>query len=261
MKTLSSSISSDHSLELSVVVPCFNENPHIEGILAEWIEELREKSIPFEIIVINDGSLDGSGRVLDKMRKEHPELRIVHQLNMGSTRACRRGFEIARGRFVLIVSANGRCEPTDFNLFWSQRENHDLVIGRRTHRLDGFTSKRFTDFVKWTSRKLFGLPFQEPSLAYRLIRKPSATSFSSWIPIEWTSFHLALTVLLWKQAPDRVAEIKIPYRHRLERKSPFHRTGFISLSFTYLRESILLKFRLIKERIGYLPDLDSALRA
>lgn len=238
----------EHPIELSVVLPCFNEHPHIEGILLSWLGELRQKQLSFEIIVINDGSLDGSGRVLDKLRRDNPELRVVHQLNSGSTRACRRGYEMARGRYVLVASANGRCEPTDFAPLWEQRQRYDLVLGRRTHRLDGFRNRALSGFLRNLASKLFGVSLEEPAIPFRLFRRRLTIDLLPWVPLEWVSFHFALSILLAIQSPDRVTEVKIPYRHRLERKAPSRRTGLFSLGFSYLTESLALKLKLLKFR-------------
>src|SRR3989338_8550426 len=94
--------------ELSIVMPCYNESAGIEPVLMEWLLFLRGlKLSSFEIVVINDGSTDGTGRILDKLRRESRELRVFHQLNVGHGRAVRRGYETARGRYVAQVDSNG----------------------------------------------------------------------------------------------------------------------------------------------------------
>ena len=73
--------------ELSVVVPCFNESNLIEGVLRQWIEMLVGEQIDFEMVVVNDGSSDGTGRILDNLRGEFAQVRVIHQLNFGHGRA------------------------------------------------------------------------------------------------------------------------------------------------------------------------------
>lgn len=199
-------------------------------------------------MVINDGSIDGSGRVLDKLRKENPELRVVHQLNTGSTRACRRGYELARGKYVLVVSANGRCEPSDFAPLWEQRHQYDLVIGRRIHRLDSLKSQAFSVFLRTLATKLFGVSLDEPALPFRLFLRSPTVDLIHLVPMDWTSFHFSMTILSSLQFPDRVTEVRIPYRHRLERKAPSRRVGMMALAWAYLVEAVSLKLRIIKSK-------------
>lgn len=237
-----------NSLDLSVVIPCFNENPHIEAILTDWLEELRYRKLAFELVIINDGSLDGTGRVLDKLRKEHTEIRVIHQLNMGNVRACRRGYETARGRYILSISANGRCEPSDFALLWDKKGAHELILGQRTHRLDGWMSRHFTRFLSVLAYRLFSIRLVEPGIPFRLFLRKPALNLMPMIPMEWESFHWAMTILFALQSPQPVLEVQVPYRHRLERKSPFHRTGLIRLSWTYFLESLRLKFKVLRSK-------------
>lgn len=235
-------------IDLSVVIPCFNENPHIESILIDWLEELRYMNLSFELVIINDGSLDGTGRVLDRLRKENPEIRIIHQLNMGHPRACRRGYETARGRYILSISANGRFEPSDFTQLWGKKQGHELILGVRTHRLDGVMSRYFTRFLGGLAHRIFNLKLEEPAIPFRLFLRQPALRLLPLVPIEWESFHFALTVLLARDSHEPVLEVKIPYRHRLERKSPFRRTGLFRLSWVYFTESLRLKLKLMRSR-------------
>jgi len=236
------------AVDLSVVLPCYNENPHIESIVESWREELSQKGISYEVLAINDGSLDGTGRILDKLRKDHKEIRVVHQLNMGHSRACRRGLEMARGRYVLFVSANGRFEPSDFSVLWELREGHPLVLGKRTHRLDGFFSKAFTGLLRFLSLRLFKVKLEDPGIPFRLCLRKPALSVLNQIPADWQSLHWMMTILTAQQLPGTIVEAKIPYRHRLERQSPFRRTGFFQLAFTYSLEALSLRFRTLKSK-------------
>ncbi|NBT57509.1 glycosyltransferase family 2 protein [bacterium] len=239
-------------LQLSVVVPCFNENPHIESILEGWLQELRDQRLSFEIIAINDGSLDGTGRVLDKLRKENPEIRVVHQLNTGSAKAYRRGYELARGQYVLSISANGRCEPSDFQLLWNQKTGSSLVIARRTHRLDGFFSRKFTSFLSLLARRLFKLNVEEPGIGFRLFLREPVIPLLKDIPKEWHSFHWSSSVLVATHSPNGISEVKVPYRHRLERKSPFRRTSLFKSGWYHLREGLFLKWQLRGKAVAHL---------
>jgi len=234
---------SANPVQLSVVVPCFNENPHLEVVLLGWIQELREQGLSFEIIAVNDGSLDGTGRTLDKLRKENPEIRLVHQLNTGSVRAYRRGYEMARGQYVLSIGANGRCEPSDFLSLWSKRLGSQLVIVQRTHRLDSFLSRKLGSFLSSLAYRLFNLKLEEPGIGFRLFMREPVLPLVKQIPIEWHSFHWAMTVLVGLNYPSGVSEVKVPYRHRLERKSPFRRTSLLKSGWLHLNEAFALKWQ------------------
>src|SRR5581483_9301809 len=108
-----------------------NEAAHLEETLRAWETELNEQIKDFELLVINDGSKDGSGRLLDRLRKEMKNLRVIHQLNLGYERAIRRGYEASRGQYIAQVDLNGLYEPSDFLKLWENRRDQKLVLGKR----------------------------------------------------------------------------------------------------------------------------------
>src|SRR5439155_6811729 len=98
--------------ELSLVIPCYNEADAIENVVRDWCVSLDELvgEGNYEILIVNDGSTDGTGRILDRIRRERKCLRVIHQLNLGHDVAARRGYDLARGRFVAQIDGNGRFE-------------------------------------------------------------------------------------------------------------------------------------------------------
>jgi len=233
-------------IDLSVVLPVHNENPHIENILINWLEELRYEGISFEMIVVNDGSLDGTGRVLDKIRKDFPELRLVHQLNLGKDRAYRRGYEIARGQYILSISGNGRIEPTDFLLLWRERARGYLILTHRSHRLDGYFNKKLSSFLSRLARYHFDLSLHEPDCNFRLCLREVVEPVLKMIPLDSSCFQWSFTALVQTLYPGQVAEVMVPYRHRLERHSPFRRKSNLGTAWNHFVAAIKLKWTVKK---------------
>src|SRR5262249_49409827 len=114
--------------ELSIVIPCYNEADAIENVVRDWCTFLGELvgEVNYEILIVNDGSTDGTGRILDRIRKEQRCLRVIHQLNLGHDVAVRRGYDLARGRYVAQIDGNGRHEPTEFTAMWEKRGDYRL---------------------------------------------------------------------------------------------------------------------------------------
>lgn len=207
-------------VELSVVMPVYNEMEHLERVLLDWHEALTDLEVPFEMIVVNDGSMDGSGRILDRLRREHPEFRVVHQLNLGRDRAARRGFEAARGRHVLQVDTSGRYEPGDFLRLWELRES-PLVLGYRTHRLDPGLRRGLSAVLRAWCQLLFGCPFKDPHLSFRLYDAAVLSRYLPRVPADFESVNLALTLLMYRDMPGALREVPVPFRFR---RGGSHRT-------------------------------------
>ena len=228
-------------LDVSIVFPVYNEGDIVEPVLRDWHQHLIEMGLDYELIVINDGSSDGTGRVLDKLRREIPQLRIIHKLNTGHGQAIRRGYGMAKGQFVLQSDLNGRYEPEDFSLLWEARENQKLVIGHRTHRLDNFSRRIFARALRIFTRWICKTDFHDPNVPFRLIRREQLGFFLKILPQDWQSTNLALTVFFNLEFPKQITEVKIPFRKRELGKTSTSLYDLFNLGCEYLSELFRLK--------------------
>ena len=131
-------------------MPAFNEELNIERTLRETSAWLRTKNEPWEIVVVNDGSKDGTGNVLERMTKEIPELRIVtHEKNRGYGAAVRSGCDAAKGEIIGYMDSDGQFKAKDFDLLLPKLSEASFVTGRRRKRAD--------PFIRKLNAKLFGL--------------------------------------------------------------------------------------------------------
>lgn len=135
---------------LSIVLPCFNEELNIERTVRDTVVWLRGKKGPFEIVVVNDGSRDGTSAVLVKLLQNIPELFVVtHDSNRGYGAAVRSGCDAAKGSIVGFMDSDGQFDPKDFDLLLPKLAKAPFVTGRRRKRADPFLRK--------LNAKLFGL--------------------------------------------------------------------------------------------------------
>lgn len=131
-------------------MPALNEELNIERTLRETKTWLKTKDGEWEIIIVNDGSKDGTGTVLAKMAKEIPELRIVmHEKNRGYGAAVRSGCDAARGDTIGYMDSDGQFKAKDFDLLLPKLSEASFVTGRRRKRAD--------PFIRKLNAKLFGL--------------------------------------------------------------------------------------------------------
>lgn len=230
-------------------MPCYNEADHIESTLRDWADYLSELVGQYEIIVVNDGSTDGTGRILDRLRRESTSLRVIHQLRAGHEKAVRRGYEVVRGAHILQVDPNGRYDPYDFFAMWEMRESYRLVIGRRTHRIDRLLSRYFSRFVGFLAHFLFKCPLAEPDLPFRLFQKDTLIAYLSQIPQTFESVNMALAILVQRDYPESTAEIAVPFRFRRSRKGRFRMTMFIGFAMHIISELLRLRLSLVRLQI------------
>ena len=95
-------------MEISVIIPVYNKAQYVAKCLKDILTQDFDN---FEVIVVEDGSTDGSGDICDQMAEGEPRLRVVHKDNGGVTAARRRGVELAQGRYIVFVDADDELLP------------------------------------------------------------------------------------------------------------------------------------------------------
>jgi dolichyl-phosphate beta-glucosyltransferase len=118
---------------LSVVVPAYNEARRITPTLLSALLYLRERRAPFEILVVDDGSRDDTGRVVEEFAAEHPEVRLLSlPHNMGKGAAVRTGARAAEGAWILVDDADGATPVVELErLVAAAARGADVAIGSR----------------------------------------------------------------------------------------------------------------------------------
>ncbi|MSR67643.1 glycosyltransferase family 2 protein [Candidatus Peribacteria bacterium] len=135
---------------LSIVMPAFNEELNIERTVRETKAWLETKKEPWEIVVVNDGSRDGTGGVLETLAREIPELNIVtHEKNRGYGAAVGSGCDAAKGDVIGYMDSDGQFKAKDFDLLLPKLSEASFITGRRRKRAD--------PFIRKLNAKLFGL--------------------------------------------------------------------------------------------------------
>jgi glycosyltransferase involved in cell wall biosynthesis len=119
---------------LSVVIPAFNEADNLEPVVRETLGALtRDPLTPsFELIVVNDGSTDGTAAVADRLASAHANVVAVHHpVNRGFGAALKTGFAATRGRYVSFISADGEVAPDQVTGLLRDIGDAGMILGRR----------------------------------------------------------------------------------------------------------------------------------
>lgn len=134
---------------LSLVMPAFNEEAGIAAAVREAVDGLGALGLPYEIIVVDDGSTDRTARILKKMRLAN--VRVVgHNRNEGYGAALRSGFEAAQNEWVAFTDADGQFFLEDIGLLLHETDESPIVVGRRVHRQDPWMRR----FYSWGYNRL-----------------------------------------------------------------------------------------------------------
>lgn len=135
------------SPQLSVILPAYNE----EALLADCVRRLHAAlatlRVPAEIVVVNDGSRDGTPAIADALARDLPGVVAVHQPNQGIGGAFRTGVQRATGDYLILWPADMPAEPADLAPFVGQFGRADVIVGVRTARLGYNPLMRFNAWL------------------------------------------------------------------------------------------------------------------
>lgn len=135
--------------ELTIVIPLYNEEESIPELYRQLTTILEELGRSFEVIVVNDGSRDGSLELLRAVQARDPRWRIVSfRRNFGQTAGFAAGFDYARGDVVITMDADLQNDPAGIPaLLDKMNEGYDVVSGWRQDRQDAFLSRRLPSLI------------------------------------------------------------------------------------------------------------------
>src|SRR5256714_4434481 len=125
------------AVEISAVMPAYNEEANLEQSVGRMATALQTFTRGFEIIVVDDGSQDGTPAVLERLKAAHPNLRVIrHPVNRGYGAALRSGFGAARFSRIFLMDAANQVDPAEVELLIAQAPEATTVAGDRKHRRD-----------------------------------------------------------------------------------------------------------------------------
>ena len=132
------------NVDLSVVIPIYNEEESLPELVDQLLGSLRPSDEKFEIVLVNDGSIDKSAQVLEKLSAEVPELVcVLLRKNYGQTAAMAAGFDVAKGNIIVSLDGDLQNDPADIPLLLNKlREGYDLVSGWRFQRKDSAIQRK-----------------------------------------------------------------------------------------------------------------------
>jgi len=156
---------------LAVVIPVYNEEKDLGALLRDWQAVLGGIGTDYTIILIDDGSKDGSLRLLKEMQQENARLDVHTQANAGHGPAILRGYRLAAAaEWVFQIDSDHQLDTSAFADLWTNRENYDLLIAERTDKNATAGRRRISAVSQLIVRMLFGSAIRDVNCPYRLMR-------------------------------------------------------------------------------------------
>jgi dolichol-phosphate mannosyltransferase len=157
---------------LSLVIPAFNEEAGIRQAVEEADQAVGQLASQYEIIVVDDGSSDGTSKLVQEASMGRPQIRLLrHQHNLGYSAALRTGFEVATGERVAFTDADCQFHLVDLASLLSLAERHPVAVGFRLDRKDPWSRRFFSWGYNVLVRTLLGTGVRDCDCALKVFRR------------------------------------------------------------------------------------------
>jgi len=226
-------------MELSIVIPVFNEAENIGPLVLEIDRVLAPSQASYEIVVVDDGSKDGTFTELQRLMQHSERLKIVRlKRNFGQTAALAAGLDNADGEIVVLMDGDAQNDPADIPVLLRKiAEGNDLVAGWRYNRKDSFFNRRLpsmiaNQLISWTTQ----VKLHDYGCTLKAMRKDLAKNLRLY-----GEMHRFIPAIAYERGAQ-IAELKVNHRPRLRGTSKYGIARTLRVVLDLLTVKFLLSY-------------------
>lgn len=248
-----SSQETEAAIDLSIIIPLMNEEDSLNQLHQEITETLSPLDKSYEIIFVDDGSIDKSFNVINEIFNKDTCVEVIKfRRNFGKAAALQAGIDISRGQAILTMDADLQDNPKEIPRFLEKLdEGYDIVSGWKENRLDPVDKTLPSKLFNWTTRKISGLDLNDFNCGFKIYNREVFDHVSlygelhRYIPVLafWKGFSVAEIAVEHRARQHGVSKygvermfkglfdlMTIYFTRKYERR-PLHVFGFLGLSF------------------------------
>ena len=222
-------------MDLSVVIPIKDEKDNLTTLHERLTESLRPLSLSYEIVLVDDGSTDGSYALLESLAAADPRLKVVRlRRNFGQSAAMQAGIDHAMGDVLVTLDGDLQNDPDDIPMLLDRLgEGYDAVFGLREKRQDDFLIRKLPSWMgNWLIRKVTGSAIKDMGCTLRAMRRDLADEMHLY-----GEMHRFIPVLA-QQAGANVLQVPVRHHPRTAGKTKYNLTRTVRV----LLDLITVKF-------------------
>lgn len=183
---------------LIIVIPAYNEEMNIESVVRQWHPIVEKIGNGSRLLVINDGSTDGTQKKLTGLQEICPYLQAEEKKNQGHGAAVLYGYRRAMEEgadYIFQTDSDGQTLSEEFWPLWEKREQCGLLIGSRKGRQDGWQRVMVTRILRLVLRLTFGCWIEDANTPFRLMKSEQLKEVMRGIPEDYSLSNVLMTVL------------------------------------------------------------------
>jgi glycosyltransferase involved in cell wall biosynthesis len=195
-------------MDLSVVIPIKDERENLRPLCDRLAQALDQLALNYEVVIVDDGSIDGSFAVLEELAARDGHIKVVRlRRNFGQTPALQAGIDWSSGCVIVTMDGDLQNDPVDIPILLAKlNEGYDAVLGLRAKRHDRLFIRKIPSLLgNWLIRKVTGVNIKDMGCTLRAMRRDLAES----LPL-YGEMHRFIPVLA-QQYGGRL--VQIPVRH------------------------------------------------
>lgn len=226
-------------MDLSIVIPVFNEEENVAPLVQEIDRALATTQNRYEVVVVDDGSRDGTFAALRRLFAPSGRLKVIRlKRNFGQTAALAAGLDQAVGEVIVLMDGDGQNDPADIPLLMNKiAEGNDLVAGWRYNRQDPFFSRRLPSMIanrliSWTTK----VKLHDYGCTLKAMRKELAKSLRLY-----GEMHRFIPAIAYERGAQ-ISEMKVNHRPRVRGASKYGITRTLRVVLDLLTVKFLISY-------------------
>lgn len=206
-------------IELSIVIPAYNEEQNVEPCYREITDVLMPLGINYEIIFVDDGSTDLTFKKLQDLSKNDKKLKVIKfRRNFGQSAALKAGFDYAKGNLIISMDGDLQNDPADIpNLLDKMAfEDYDVICGWRASRKDTTFKKLFSKMANFIRHKITSESIHDSGCTFRVYKSKCVKD----LELYGETHRYIPAMLFWKGY--KLGEMKVNHHPRIHGKTKYN---------------------------------------
>ena len=208
---------SPSDLDLSIVIPVYNERDNLVPLEEKLEKVLSKLQLSYEIIMVDDGSVDGSPHIINSIKNYNPSIKLIRfGSNHGQSAAFAAGFKAARGKYFVTLDADLQNNPADIPLLLEKMDEYDVVCGWRFKRNDPWIKRVSSKIGNAVRNSLSQEEIADTGCSLKAFRRECFNNVKIF-----KGMHRFFPTLM-KMEGFRVTQVKVSHHPRLHGESKYN---------------------------------------